>query len=133
MPTSRPDGNAPVVDMSKWGDRAASAQEVAQYHSALPEAADKPIAISVSADEIGQLFAANADRFGNCNPNVFNQYLLERFKAAGAPVEGTLFYRLAYGAIARVKSNPLAPQDYFQYIWLSPEYALAIANAGGKH
>jgi hypothetical protein len=121
--------NAPTIDMNKWGGRAAGPEDISRVEFNDPRGL-RPIVITVSADDIAEQFTRSADRFGNCDPNVFRQFLLERFKAAGAPVEGTLLLKLAHGAIARVKPDTLAPQAYFKYMWLSAEYAVAIASGG---
>lgn len=117
--------NMPRIDMAKWGDRGLAPSEVIKQGVDLGSL--KPIVISVSEDEIGTMYTAQK---GNCNPNLFTQFLLERFKHFGAPVEGTLVFKLAHGAIARVKPNPLQPQKEFRYMWLPAEYVAAIANAG---
>lgn len=78
----------------------------------------KPIAIRVSAQDIGRMYAEKY------SPYMFNQALLERFKAVGVPVEGALHLRLVDGAIAREKPN--GPQDYFQYVWLPSLYVAGM-------
>ncbi len=112
------------VDMSRWADRAAGLEEV---DLALDGATSmKPIAIVVSAQDIGRMYHEKY------SPKAFMQELLSRFKFAGAPVEGVINMKLAHGAVARVKSNPLEPQDFFQYIWLPEPYVRAIAAGGGN-
>lgn len=120
---------APVIDMSKWGDRQAAPDTLSRLTPPADYRGLKPIVINVSAEDIGRQYAANANRFGKCNPNVFRQFLLEKFKEAGAPVEGTLLLKLAHGAIAKIKDD--APQPYIRYVWMPPEYAVAIANGAG--
>lgn len=106
------------IDLAKWGDRQATEAEVARAVDL--SRADRPIAIAIDAQEIGRMFA---DRY---SPYAFNQYLLERFKAAGAPVEGVIKMKLVYGAIARMKTQLGDMQ--FTYLWLSPEYVAGIAE-----
>lgn len=116
----------PEVDMNKWGDRcAASGPLTDAVLSPVAPTALKPIAIAITSDEVAALYAAQK---GDCDPNLFNQYLLERFKAFGAPVEGTVRFKLAHGAIARVKPDATQKQLGFQYLWLPAEYAVAIAQ-----
>ncbi len=105
-------------------ERAASLEDMA-FVAELSDHSSKPVAISVSAQEIGRLYASNT------SPDAFNQFLLERFKFAGAPVEGVLRYKLAHGAIARVKPNPMEPAEKFDYLWLPSTYVVSIAAAQG--
>jgi hypothetical protein len=129
MPTS--DNNVPSIDMQKWGDRAAMPDEVQAYaRGPIPHSLHKPIAIRVEEFEIRMLYAAQQ---GECDPDAYNQFLLERFKHAGAPVEGIIKLRLAHGAVCKVKTNHLEPQTFFQYLWIPAEYAHAIAQAGVTH
>jgi hypothetical protein len=71
------------------------------------------IVVTLHWSEIARLAA---DRTG---PTAFNQYLLERFKAAGAPVEGVIQLKLACGAIARVKPRLDDEDGVFRYVWLT--------------
>ncbi len=58
-------------------DRAATREET---DTALQSMEERPIMIALDAQEIGRMFASKT------SPTAFNQYLLERFLAAGAPV-----------------------------------------------
>lgn len=117
---------APVIDMKKWGDRQAAPDTLSRLTPPTDYRGLKPIVVRISAEDIGRQYAANANRFGKCNPNVFRQFLLERLKEAGAPVEGTLVLKLAHGAVAKIKDD--APQPYIRYMWLPAEYAATIAR-----
>lgn len=86
----------------------------------------KPIAVSISANDVQALFACQTD------PNQYNQLLLAKLKDAGGPVEGILNLRLAHGKLTKLKDNPLVPQEEFVYLWLPDAYVHAIASAGGK-
>ncbi len=117
--------STPKIDMSKWGSRlAASLPDTTPLTPAEPTA-DKPVAVSISAQDVGRLYAAQR---GDCDPRVFMQFVLERLRAAGAPVEGTLRLRLAHGAVARVKPDTKAPQMEFKYVWLPAEHAAALVE-----
>lgn len=115
----------PTIDMKEWGDRAAAPGDVPV--GALSLGDDKvqlPIVIVITAEEIGQM---TARQYG---PYEYNQYVLSKLKAFGAPVEGILHLRLAHGAIARVKPDAANPQDFFQWMWLAEPYVRAIAGRG---
>jgi len=115
----------PQVDMTKWADRAATPEEVQLAQQAdLPEG-PKPIAVFIPAIDIRMLYAART------SPEQFNQCILARLKDAGAPVEGTIHLKLAHGAVAKKKSNPLVDEGGFTYLWLSEEYVRAIMTAKG--
>ena len=89
------------------------------------ESADKPVAARISTTDVQMLYACNT------NPDAFLQCILAALKDAGCPaVEGVLKLRLNRGAVAKMKDNPLEPKDYFEYLWLPPEYVAAIANGG---
>jgi hypothetical protein len=80
----------------------------------------KPIAIAIDAQDIGRWFASKL------SPAQFNQELLARFKAAGAPVEfGPQGLRLAFGRVAKVRANPARMDQYFRYVWLPADYVKA--------
>ena len=118
---------APEVDMQKWGSRlAADLPNIAPVKPAEPTAL-KPVAVTLSARDVERLYV---EQRGQCDPRAFMQFLLERLKAAGAPVEGTIRLRLAHGAVARVKPDPQRPSGGFQYLWLPAESAVAIATKG---
>lgn len=111
----------------RYADRVKEDREATQAESLAAveyDRADKPIAIWLDAQELGVHVAKRG------TPHEFNQLLLRKFRAAGAPVEGSDagFLRLAHGAVARVKPDPLLHAMGWQYIWLSPEYVAAIAK-----
>ena len=83
---------------------------------------DKVIAIRVAGFEIAALYN---DRTG---PYAFAQLLLERFKAAGAPVEGVIKFKLLYGKIFKLRSKP--GDNSFKYVWLPPEYCHSLGVQG---
>lgn len=117
----------PEIDMALYGDRMQAAAPGDVPIGALSLGDDKvqlPIVIVITAEEIGQM---TAKQFG---PYEYNQYVLGKLKAFGAPVEGTLHLKLAHGAVARVKPSAANPQDFFQWMWLAEPYVRAIAAAG---
>ena len=83
---------------------------------------DKVIAIKVAGFEIAALYN---DRTG---PYAFAQLLLERFKAAGAPVEGVIKFKLLHGKIFKLRSKP--GDNSFKYVWLPPEYCHSLGVQG---
>lgn len=83
----------------------------------------KPIAVSISTNDVQCLYACHT------SPDAYNQLILAKLKDAGAPVEGILRLKLAHGAVAKVKDNPVEPSDEFTYMWLPENYVLAIASA----
>jgi hypothetical protein len=83
---------------------------------------DIVIAIRVAGFEIAALYN---DR---TKPYAFAQLLLERFKAAGAPVEGVIKFKLLYGKIFKLKSRP--GDASFRYCWLPPEHCQALGVQG---
>ena len=83
---------------------------------------DKVIAIRVAGFEIAALYN---DRTG---PYQFSQLLLERFKAAGAPVEGVIKFKLLYGKIFKLKSR--VGDTSFRYCWLPEEHCTALGVQG---
>ena len=105
------------------GDRAATAQEVCQAVDA--HHADKPVVVWLDAQDLGVLYSQRT------TPNEFNQYLLRKLRDAGAPVEGQAILKLAHGAVAKVKPDPLLHEMGFRYIWLSEEYVEVIARHAG--
>ena len=74
----------------------------------------KPISVALHAQEIGKLYA---DR---TSPTAFAQYLLQQFKAAGAPVDGQVHLRLAHGKIYKMKAHPWG-RSWIGYMWLPEE------------
>jgi hypothetical protein len=85
----------------------------------------KPMVVTLDAQEIGALYAARA------TPWDFNQNLLSKFKAAGAPVEGVLELKLAHGQVYKMKDDLLQRPGIFTYAWLSEGYCAALDEAGG--
>jgi hypothetical protein len=83
---------------------------------------DKVVTVKVLGYEIAALYA---DKTG---PYAFNQLLLERFQAAGAPVEGTIRLRLARGKVFKIKSQP--GDASFRYVWLPDEHCQALGVQG---
>ena len=83
---------------------------------------DRVIAIKVAGFEIAALYN---DRTG---PYAFAQLLLERFKAAGAPVEGVIKFKLLHGKIFKLRSKP--GDNSFKYVWLPPEYCHSLGVQG---
>lgn len=83
----------------------------------------KPIAISISTDDVQALFAANT------TPFMYQQLILAKLRDNGCTaVEGKAILKLAHGALTKVKDNPLQPETVFCYVWLPAEYAAAIAQ-----
>ena len=86
----------------------------------------KPIAVAISTDDVRMLFACGT------NPDQYMQCVLAKLKDAGAPVEGTLRYRLAHGAVCKLKDSVMEAQTEFTYLWLPEAYVAAIAARGGQ-
>ncbi len=86
---------------------------------------EKPIAVSISTDDIQKLYAAQT------SPFMFMQCILAKLKDAGAPVEGALTLKLAHGQVYKMKDNPMKPQEEFQYIWMPANYvaSMGMGNA----
>lgn len=84
----------------------------------------KPVVITLDAQEIGALYKANG------GPPAFLQYLLNKFKAEGVPVEGVLTKKLAHGKVFKVKQSPRGP-GFFDYMWLPDSYVDKINSMGG--
>lgn len=87
----------------------------------------KPISIEISANDVQALFACNT------SPDQYNQLILAKLKDAGAPVEGTLRLKLAYGAVCKVKDQPHIEQTSFVYMWLPEAYVESIAFGAHGH
>jgi hypothetical protein len=82
-----------------------------------------PIVIVLTGLDMLKLNAAKG------GPNAFNQELLARLKQAGGPVEGTVWLKLKYGALARVEpSMEDARIGRFRYMWLPPQAVKVIAE-----
>ena len=104
----------------QYQDRMVTTQDA---ENLISESELKPVAITVTAQEVGVMFAAGA------SPYVFNQFLLERFKhTGGVPVEGVLKFTLREGSIARVKPQLGDQSGVFRYVWLPPEYVQAVSG-----
>jgi hypothetical protein len=85
---------------------------------------EEPIMITIDAQEIGVCWK------NKLTPTAFNQFLLENFKAAGAPVEGVINLKLARGKVCKMKSHPRGP-GFFGYLWLSDE-AWSMVDTYGR-
>lgn len=113
---------------AEWQDRAATDEEVSLAHKqaadALLPGVPKPIMITISNLDVKMLAASRT------SPEGYMQCILAALKDAGAPVEGVLKLKLAHGAVARVKPNPMVDEGGFKYVWLAPEYVAAIAKGG---
>jgi hypothetical protein len=121
-------GERPVleVDMELYGDRMVVDDPTTTQGPADAAAGGlKPIAVALDAQDIGRMAAENY------SPYMFNQFLLEKLKAAGAPIEGTLRLRVAHGAVARVKPD-LNRGAVFQYIWLDEAYVEGMHDFARK-
>ena len=111
----------------RYADRVKEDREATQAESLAAiehDRCDKPIAVWLSAQELGLHVAKHG------TPHEFNQLLLRKLRHAGAPVEGSDagFLRLAHGAVAKVKPDPLLHEMGWRYIWLSAEHVAAIAK-----
>lgn len=84
---------------------------------------EKPIAVTISSDDIQRLYAAQT------SPFMFMQCILAKLKDAGAPIEGALTLKLAHGQVYKMKTNPMVEQDGFQYMWLPEQYVHSM-NVG---
>ncbi len=78
------------------------------------EAELKPIHVALHAQEIGKMFAERT------KPFQFRQYLLEQFRAAGAPVSGIVLLKLDHGHIMKLQTSPLG-KEFLPYVWLPVE------------
>lgn len=77
---------------------------------------EQPIAVVVNAQEVGRLFALHT------SPQQYSQYILEKLRDLGGPVEGVLELKLTHGRMARVRDNaPGLPPGQFIYVWLPEE------------
>ena len=85
-----------------------------------------PVVITLDAQEIGALYAARA------TPYAFNQHLLEKFKAAGAPVEGVLELKMSHGQVFKMKDDLYNRPGAFTYMWVNDQYAKALSEGGGE-
>ena len=94
----------------------------------IEQGSQKPVAIQISAQDIAVWYR---DRL---SPYDFTQKLLERFKAAGAPVEWSpRGLKLIHGRIAKVRMNPAKQDEWFRYVWLGADYCRAIAVQDGRN
>jgi hypothetical protein len=104
----------------------AASSDLTAVDTSLPSG-PKPVGIFVSTMEIQVLYASGT------NPFAYNQFLLEKLRDAGAPVEGAIHLRLAHGQLFKLKTNPVNPEDGFRYLWLPENYSYALQQAGGVH
>jgi hypothetical protein len=81
----------------------------------------QPIIIAVDAQDIGRLYANKA------NPRKYNQFLMELFRQAGAPVEGILDLKFKHGAMARFIKE--AKPGVFHYAWLPENWVVNLKTA----
>jgi len=112
----------------KYLDRVLGGNQGAVDPSQIDSNSRKPIAIVVSAQDVARWYVDKV------SPYEFTQKLLERFKAAGAPVEWSpRGLRLIEGRIAKVRMNPAKQDEWFRYVWLSNDYCRAIAASDGRN
>lgn len=87
--------------------------------------AEKPIVVSLTAQDIGTLYAQNY------SPYMFQQYIMEKLKEAGCTaIEGVIRYKLVRGTLMRVRESLQGP-GYFDYCWLPPAWIAAVNERGG--
>ena len=117
---------SPEVDMSKWGDRIIGGDTPMQHGvdtsqlAATNDPGDVPLGIIVEPDIIVTMSVTRA------KVREFNQMLLERFRDAGVPVDGSSgFLKLNRGKIFKLRSPP--GQMEFRYVWLPDAYCRALA------
>jgi hypothetical protein len=116
----------PDIDYALWGDRMVETAPTPGQGAADATAGPlKPVAVALDAQDIGRMAAEGY------SPYMFMQFVLEKLKFAGAPVEGTLRLKLAHGAVARVKPD-LGRGAVFQYIWLPEEHVRGIHDFAAK-
>lgn len=99
-------------------DHVATPEESAR---AAAECGEHPIMIVITAQEIGRMWAAKS------SPTVYNQMLMEKFRAAGAPVEGVLNLTFAHGRLARVRPSREHAGE-FGYVWLPDLWAAKMVE-----
>ena len=79
----------------------------------------KPILVTVDAQDIGRLYASNT------NPSAFRQYLIERLREAGAPVEWSpAGLKFKYGELAKFKRE--SEPGRFTYAWCPDTWVLRM-------
>jgi hypothetical protein len=123
--TKRIDQGSDWVVPEKYQDRMKIDRLATQQEAMLAveiDRCDKPIAIWLDAVELQRL---NAQRV---TPYDFSQYLLRKFRDAGAPVEGMLNLRLSHGAVAKVRPDPQLKEMGFRYLWMPAEMVAAVAS-----
>lgn len=84
----------------------------------------KPIAIVIPGVDVIKLTQAK------CSPYEFNQLILAKLKDAGAPVEGMVHLKMAFGSVFKMR-NSLQEEEGFTYLWLPPAYIEALNAMGG--
>jgi hypothetical protein len=88
--------------------------------TAVEQEGPRPIMITITNQEIGAMTA------GGASPTLYMQFVMEKLKAAGAPVEGILELKLAHGRLARTRPDPARPEAGFGWVWLPDEWAAAL-------
>ena len=83
-----------------------------------------PVTVTIDAQELGVILRKRL------TPWEYQQHILAKLRAAGAPIEGTLRLRPKYGQVARVKDSLRGP-GHFDFMWLPPAWAQAINEQGG--
>jgi hypothetical protein len=109
----------PAIDYALWGDRMVG--DAPALVGEDDERGPKPVAVQLDAQDIGRMAAEGY------SPYSFNQFILEKLKFAGAPIEGVLRLRCTQGAVARLKPD-LAQGPVFKYVWLPPAYVAGLAE-----
>jgi hypothetical protein len=117
-----------IVIPEKYKDRVKEDREATQaeaLEAVEHDRCDKPIAVWLSAEELGTMYAKHEAR-----PGFYMQYLLRKLRNAGAPVEGSDagFLKLTHGAVARVKPDPLKQERGWRFLWMPAPYVAAIAK-----
>lgn len=87
-------------------------------------AVEKPILVTLDAQEIGVLTVTKVTPYG------FIQYLLAKLKQQGGPVEGVLDLRITHGRMLRIKESAQG-KGFFDYLWLPDFWLQAINDMGG--
>jgi hypothetical protein len=89
----------------------------------LARAKEKPIAVRISDVDIRMLFVLRTP------PDQYMQLILAKLKDAGCTaVEGSIFLKLTHGQVYKLKTDPHKEQDYFEYLWLPPEYVYSLTE-----
>lgn len=104
-------------------ERKVSEQAAAAQEPEIP--GPKPIAVTISTDDIQALFSCGT------SPTAFNQLIMAKLKDAGAPIEGVLLLKPSHGSVYKLKDDPLKEQDAFCYMWIPEAWGEAMKSAGG--